>query len=115
HEIEDAAYEHERRLESGDEVLVGVNRFVEEEGGEIELHRLDPAAEGRQLERTARVRAERDASLAEAAMGGVGDAARGTENLLPPMREALAAGSTVGEICNTLREEFGTYDSQHAP
>jgi methylmalonyl-CoA mutase N-terminal domain/subunit len=88
---------------------------VEEEGGEIELHRLDPAAEGRQLERTARVRAERDASLAEAAMGGVGDAARGTENLLPPMREALAAGSTVGEICNTLREEFGTYDSQHAP
>ena len=85
------------------------------EDGEIELHLLDPAAEGRQLDRTARVRAERDASRAEAALGRVRDAARGTENLLPPMREALAAGCTVGEICNALREEFGTYDAQHAP
>ena len=62
HEIEDAAYEHERALESGEDVLVGVNRFVEEEGEEeIELHRLDPEAERRQVERTARVRANRDA------------------------------------------------------
>src|SRR6187401_3480128 len=61
HEIEDAAYEHERNLESGDEVLVGVNRFVEEQGGEeIDLYRLDPEAERRQVERTARVRAERE-------------------------------------------------------
>ncbi|HKO73966.1 MAG TPA: methylmalonyl-CoA mutase family protein [Gaiellaceae bacterium] len=115
-EIEDAAYEHERRLESGDEVLVGVNRFAEQETGEeIELHRLDPAAERRQLDRTARVRAERDAAAAEAALSRVLDAARGTDNLLPPMREALAARCTVGEICNALREEFGTYDAHHAP
>jgi methylmalonyl-CoA mutase N-terminal domain/subunit len=116
HEIEDAAYEHERALESGEEVLVGVNRFVDEESGEeIELHRLDPEAERRQLARTARVRAERDAATAEAALARVRDAARGTENLLPPMREALAANCTVGEICNTLREEFGTHDAHHAP
>jgi methylmalonyl-CoA mutase N-terminal domain/subunit len=115
-EIEDAAYEHERRLESGEEVLVGVNRFAEEEAGEeIELHRLDPAAERRQLDRTARVRAGRDAASADAALARVLDAARGTENLLPPMREALAAHCTVGEICNALREEFGTYDAHHAP
>jgi methylmalonyl-CoA mutase, N-terminal domain len=116
HEIEDAAYEHERMLESGDEVLVGVNRFAEDEGGEeIELHRLDPEAERRQVERTARVRAERDAEAAEAALAHVREAAGGTENLLPPMRVALAARCTVGEICNALREEFGTYDAHQAP
>ena len=116
HEIEDAAYEHERALESGEEVLVGVNRFVEEEGDEeIELHRLDPEAERRQVERTARVRADRDAAAAEAALGRVRDAARGADNLLPPMREALAAHCTVGEICNALRDEFGTYDAHQAP
>ena len=116
HEIEDAAYEHERRLESGDEILVGVNRYVEEElGEEIELHRLDPEAERRQVERTARVRAERDAQATGAALAAVRGAAGGSENLLPPMREALAARCTVGEICNALREEFGTYDAHHAP
>jgi methylmalonyl-CoA mutase N-terminal domain/subunit len=116
HEIEDAAYEHERALESGEEVLVGVNRFVEEEGDEeIELHRLDPEAERRQVERTARVRADRDAAAAEAALGRVCDAARGADNLVPPMREALAAHCTVGEICNALRDEFGTYDAHQAP
>jgi methylmalonyl-CoA mutase N-terminal domain/subunit len=61
------------------------------------------------------VRAERDAAAAEAALAGVREAARGTQNLLPPMRDALAARCTVGEICNALREEFGTYDAHHAP
>jgi len=116
HEIEDAAYEHERALESGEDVLVGVNRFVEEEGEEeIELHRLDPEAERRQVERTARVRANRDAEAAKAALERVRDAARGADNLLPPMRDALAAHCTVGEICNALRDEFGTYDAHQAP
>ena len=116
HEIEDAAYEYEQRLEGGDAVLVGVNRFVEEEGGEeIELHRLDPEAERRQIERTERVRADRDAAAAEAALARVREAAGSTENLLPPMREALALHCTVGEICNVLREEFGTYDAHHSP
>ncbi|MEO8290738.1 MAG: methylmalonyl-CoA mutase family protein [Gaiellaceae bacterium] len=116
HEIEDSAYEHERRLESGERVIVGVNRFTQDEQNaeEIELHRLDPEAERRQLERIARVRSERDAAAAEAAIAGVRAAAKGTENLLYPLREALASGCTVGEICNALREEFGTYDSQHA-
>ena len=97
-------------------MLVGVNRFVEEEGDEeIELHRLDPEAERRQVERTARVRADRDAAAAEAALGRVCDAARGADNLVPPMREALAAHCTVGEICDALRDEFGTYDAHQAP
>jgi methylmalonyl-CoA mutase, N-terminal domain len=116
-EIEDAAYEHERRLESGRRVIVGVNRFTDDEqdAEEIELHRLDPEAELRQIERTDHMRATRDAAAAEAAIARVRAAAKGTENLLYSIREALAGGCTVGEVCNALREEFGTYDAHHAP
>jgi methylmalonyl-CoA mutase N-terminal domain/subunit len=61
------------------------------------------------------VRAERDAGEAQAALAGVREAAQGTENLLPPLREALRARCTIGEICNVLREEFGMYDAQRSP
>jgi methylmalonyl-CoA mutase, N-terminal domain len=115
HEIEEAAFEHERKVEAGEKVVVGVNRFVEGEEEAIELHALDPEAERRQVERTQRVRAERDAEIAEAALTRLREAARGDENLLAAMREALAAMCTVGEICNALREEFGTYDAHLAP
>ena len=114
-EIEDAAYEHERLIEAGERVVVGVNRYTEDEEEEIELHRLDPEAERRQVERTARVRAERDPAAALAALERVREVARSSENLLPPMREALAARCTVGEICGALREELGTYDAHLAP
>jgi methylmalonyl-CoA mutase, N-terminal domain len=115
HEIEEAAFEHERKVEAGERVIVGVNRFAEAEEEAIELHSLDPEAERRQSERTQRVRAERDAGAAEAALTRVREAAREDENLLPAMREALAAMCTVGEICNALREKFGTYDAHLAP
>ena len=74
------------------------------------MHILDPDAERRQLERTARVRAERNAAEADAAIERVRATARGDGNLLHPMREALRARCTVGEICNVLRDEWGTYD-----
>jgi methylmalonyl-CoA mutase N-terminal domain/subunit len=115
HEIEEAAYAHERLVESGEKVIVGVNRFQEGDEEEIELHSLDPAAEGRQIERTEKVRAERDRAVAEQALTRVRETARGTANLLPPMRQALAARCTIGEICDALREEFGTYDAHLAP
>jgi methylmalonyl-CoA mutase, N-terminal domain len=114
-EIEDAAFEHERRVAAGERIVVSVNRFAEGEEEEIELHRLDPEAERRQVERTRRLRAERDAVAAEAALARVRETARRPENLLPPMRDALAARCTVGEICEALRAEFGTYDSQRPP
>jgi methylmalonyl-CoA mutase, N-terminal domain len=114
HEIEEAAFEHERQVEAGEKVIVGVNRFAEAEKEAIELHTLDPEVEQRQVERTRRVRAERDGAAAEAALERVCTAARGTDNLLPPMRDALAALCTVGEICDALREEFGTYDAHLA-
>jgi methylmalonyl-CoA mutase, N-terminal domain len=115
HEVEEAAFEHERRVEAGERVIVGVNRFAEGDEEPIELHSLDPEAERRQVERTRRVRAERDAAAAEEGIARVREAARGTDNLLPPMREALAAGCTVGEVCGALREEFGTFDAHLAP
>jgi len=111
-EIEQAAFRWQQEVESGERVIVGVNRFTEGDEEPIELHRLDPAAEQRQLERTARVRAERNAEAAEAALAAVREAARGDANLLVPMREALRARCTVGEICNALREDFGMYDAQ---
>ena len=114
-EIDEAAFRYSQEVESGERVIVGVNRYEEAEAEEIELHRLDPEAERRQLERTARVRAERDAGEAQAAPERVREAARGTENLLPPLREALQARCTIGELCNVLREEFGMYDAQRSP
>jgi len=89
-----------------------VNAFTETEAGEIELQRIDPEIERRQLARTVRVRAERDAAAAEAALAAVRAAAEGDANLLVPMREALRVRCTIGEICGALRELYGTYDSQ---
>jgi methylmalonyl-CoA mutase N-terminal domain/subunit len=108
--IEQSAYRWQQEVESGERVIVGVNGFVAEGEEPIELHRIDPESERRQLERTARVRADRNASEAEAALARVLGAARGPENLLPPMRDALRAHCTVGEICGVLRREWGEHD-----
>jgi methylmalonyl-CoA mutase, N-terminal domain len=110
-EIEDAAFCYAQQIESGERAIVGLNEFTEEEQAEIELQRIDLGIERRQRERTIRVRAERDATAAAAALAEVRRVAGGKENLLLPMREALRARCTVGEICGVLREEFGTYDS----
>jgi methylmalonyl-CoA mutase, N-terminal domain len=114
-EIEQAAFRYQQQVESGERVIIGVNRFHEDEEEPIELHRLDPEAEQRQLARTAKLRAERNAAEAQSALSLVRDAARGNENMLPPLREALRARCTIGEICNELRDEWGMYDQQRAP
>ena len=111
-EIEEAAFAYAREVEAGGRVIVGVNAFTEAESGDIELQRIDPEIERRQLARTARVRAERDAEAAERGLAAVRAAAEGDANLLVAMRDALGARCTVGEICATLREIFGTYDAQ---
>jgi methylmalonyl-CoA mutase, N-terminal domain len=95
-------------------VIVGVNRFAEAEEAHVELHHLDPAIERRQLERTARIRAERNAEAAASALAEVRRVASTDENLLPTMREALRGHVTVGEISNALREEWGTFDASRA-
>src|SRR5215216_2134263 len=94
---------------------LGGSYFIEalkDEPESIELHRLDPEAERRQIERTARVRAERDAEQARAALDAVRAAATDETNMLFPLRDALRAHCTVGELCGALREEWGSYDAQ---
>jgi methylmalonyl-CoA mutase N-terminal domain/subunit len=110
-EIEQSAFVWQQQVEQGERVIVGVNRHVEQEAEKVELHRIDPAAEARQLERTSRVRAERNADEAARALAAVREAARGDANLLPVMRDALRSLCTVGEICETLRAEWGMYDA----
>ncbi|HET7137609.1 MAG TPA: methylmalonyl-CoA mutase family protein [Gaiellaceae bacterium] len=109
-EIENAAYEWQRQVEAGKRVIVGVNRYAIDSEQEVELQSIDPAAERRQLERTAKLRAERNAEEAAAMLARVREAARGSDNMLYPMRDALQARCTVGEICGVLREEWGEQD-----
>ena len=88
-EIEASAFRYQAEVEAGERVVVGVNAFTEQEEEHIELLQVDPEGERRQKERTARVRAERDATAAEAALAEIRRVAETDENLLPPMREAL--------------------------
>jgi methylmalonyl-CoA mutase, N-terminal domain len=111
-QIEQAAFAHHSRVQSGEEVIVGVNRYTEEGGDRIALHTIDPAAERRQVERTQALRARRDAAAVEAALAEVDRAADGDGNLLVPMREALRAEATIGEVCGVLRSRWGTYDAE---
>jgi len=113
-QIEQSAFEWQQEVERGDRVIVGVNKYEEASDERTELLRIDPDAERRQLERTARVRAERNAGEAERALAAVREAALGDANLLPPMRDALRAMCTIGEICETLRVEWGMYDAVRA-
>ena len=113
-QIEQAAFAHHRRVQSGEEVIVGVNRYTEGSGERIELHTIDPEAERRQIERTRAVRARRDSGAVEQALAEVGRVAGGEHNLLPPMREALRVEATVGEVCEVLRGSWGTYDAHGA-
>jgi methylmalonyl-CoA mutase, N-terminal domain len=108
--IEESAFRWQQEVEAGQRVIVGVNRFAEDVGEPVRLHHLDGAIETAQRERVARARAERDGGEAEAALAEVRRVAETDANLLPALREALRARCTVGEICGTLRDLWGTYD-----
>jgi methylmalonyl-CoA mutase N-terminal domain/subunit len=114
-EIEEAAFRWQQQVESAERPIVGVNAYVAESEQPIQLQEIDPAAEKRQLTRTAKVRAERSADETTAALARIRTAALGTENMLPPMRDALRVHCTIGEICGVLREEWGEYDRERAP
>ena len=114
-EIENAAFRWQQDVESGERVIVGVNDYVAEQEQPIELQSIDPEAERRQLERTAALRAGRNAGRRCDGARRVREAARGTENMLISMRSALRARCTIGEICGVLREEWGEYDRERAP
>ncbi|MFI7347016.1 methylmalonyl-CoA mutase [Streptomyces sp. NPDC049936] len=108
-EIERSAYRIAQETDSGERVVVGVNRFQLDEEEPYEPLRVDPAIEAQQAERLARLRAERDRQAVDAALAALRKAAEGEDNVLYPMKDALRARATVGEVCNALREVWGAY------
>ncbi|HZP36621.1 MAG TPA: methylmalonyl-CoA mutase family protein [Methylomirabilota bacterium] len=108
-EIQEAAYRYQQEVESRRRVVVGVNEFVMDEPPPANLFQVDPAAGQAAAERLARLRAERDADEAARALDALDRAARGRDNLLPPILAAVRARVTLGEICDTLRTVFGTH------
>ena len=108
--IQESAYRVQRAIDDGDQVVVGVNRF-RDEGAAVPpaIQKIDPEAERRQVAGVRRVRAERDPAAWEAALRRLDDAAAGTDNLLPPLIEAVKAYATVGEIADRLRATWGVH------
>ncbi|MFD7547043.1 methylmalonyl-CoA mutase [Streptomyces sp. NPDC059816] len=109
-EIERNAYRIARETESGDRIVVGVNRFALDAEDPYEPLRVDPEIGARQARRLAALRAERDRSAVDRALAELRGAARGSANTLYPMRTALRARATIGEVCGALREVWGTYE-----
>jgi methylmalonyl-CoA mutase N-terminal domain/subunit len=108
-EIEQAAYAYAKAIDSGEKVLIGVNKFPDEGGEPTDVFPIDPALQASQVARTRQVREERDQYGVDAALEDVAAAARGTQNLLVPMREALKRMATLGEVSDVLRDAFGVY------
>ena len=108
-EIQEAAYTLQRQIEAEQRVVVGVNRFREESPARIPILRVDPSLERGQVERLQAFRTRRDGAAARAALGAVRRAAAGTENLMPPIVDAVERGATLGEISDELRSVFGEH------
>ncbi len=108
-QIQEAAYRVQRAIETGDQVVVGINAFRDEEVRTPPTLRIDPEGERRQVESVRRVRAERDAGAWAASIARVEEAGRGEENLMPALIEAVKAYATVGEISNVLRVAWGEH------
>jgi methylmalonyl-CoA mutase N-terminal domain/subunit len=108
-EIEQAAFSYAKAVDGGDKVIVGVNRHVEDAAEPVEVFPLDPALQAQQADRVRQLRAERDQDGVKAALADVEAAARGTQNLLVPMKEALRRRATLGEVSDVLRGVFGVY------
>jgi methylmalonyl-CoA mutase N-terminal domain/subunit len=111
--IAESAYRAQQAIERGDQIVVGVNRFAEDEGlSEIALQRIDERVEREQVARLAAFRAARDGGLVERHLDSVRAAATSGENLVPYFVDAVDANVTLGEICDVLRDVFGTYRSK---
>ena len=109
-EIAEASYRYQAEVERGERVIVGVNRYTQEDEQQIEILRIDPALETKQVERVKAVRASRDSAAAEAAITRLKeDAAVEGRNLMEPIVDASRAYVTMGEMCDALRDVWGTW------
>ncbi len=114
-EIERAAYEVARQIDAGERVVVGVNKFTADGGEPYEPLRVDPAIEEEQAHRLALLRQRRDGAALRRAVSDLKVTAEGQGNVLYPMREALRAGATLGEVCDALRDVWGVYQPPDVP
>jgi methylmalonyl-CoA mutase N-terminal domain/subunit len=108
-EIEESAFGYFERYRTEQDVVVGVNRFVDEELELTDILRVDPESERRQVQRLAEFKAGRDAELITRRLQEIRDAARATDNMLPVLRAALKDRCSVGEVCGAMRDVFGDY------
>jgi methylmalonyl-CoA mutase N-terminal domain/subunit len=109
-EIAASAYRFQRQLEAGERVMVGINKYADEGSNDrIPLLKIDEEVQRTQIANLARVKASRDASKVKACLEAVRAAAKGKDNLMPPIIDAAKAYCTQQEICDVLREVLGTY------
>jgi methylmalonyl-CoA mutase N-terminal domain/subunit len=108
-EIQNAAYDYQTAVDAKEAIVVGVNEFASEQEVAVPIQRIDEALEGRQVERVRALRARRNAGVHAAALKRIEDTARGGENLMPRILQAVESYATVGEIANVLRTVFGEY------
>jgi methylmalonyl-CoA mutase N-terminal domain/subunit len=108
-EVEESAWGYEERYRIKQDIVVGVNEYVTDDVDDVEILRVDPKSEQEQLDRLKEFKANRDHEELEARLEELRDVAKGDGNLLPPIRAALAARASIGEVCGVMRDEFGEY------
>ncbi len=108
-EIEESAASYHERYKSGQDIVVGVNKYVTDTPDEVDILKVDPEAEVRQVKRLKEFKEAREAAPLEEKLTALQDVARGEGNMLPAMKEALRADASIGEVCGSLREVFGEY------
>jgi methylmalonyl-CoA mutase N-terminal domain/subunit len=108
-EIEESAHSYHERYRTGQDIIVGVNKYVTDHVDDVDILKVDPESEQRQLARLEAFKESRDANAVEARLEALREVARGEGNLLPPIREALAAHASIGEVCGAMRDVFGKY------
>jgi methylmalonyl-CoA mutase N-terminal domain/subunit len=107
--IEESAWGYQERYRTGQDIVVGVHKFVEDDVEPEELLRVDPNTEREQVERLKAFKSDRDQALAQKRLEAIREAARGTDNLLPFLKIALRDRCSIGEVCGAMRDVFGVY------
>src|SRR3954462_9130855 len=108
-EIEESASSYHERYRTGQDIIVGVNKYVSDEIDDVDILKVDPESEKRQLKRLAAFKEARDQAKLDERLQSLRDVAQGEGNLLPPIKEALRAGGSIGDVCNAMRDVFGEY------
>jgi methylmalonyl-CoA mutase N-terminal domain/subunit len=108
-EIAEASFRHQNEVDAGERVVVGVNRYRVDDEEPIEIHRIDPALERKQIGRLEAVRAARDTDEVERSLAALAEAAASDRNLIEPLLDCARAHASEGEIVESLQRVFGTY------